>query len=512
MFTNARDGRIDQHELTDSDNDGRIEAVLRRAWDVGTETEGCVADDVSGSLYISEEAVGIWKYGAEPTASTATTARVLIDRTVANGGHILPDAEGLTIVDLGAGSGYLMASSQAASDSLNSFVVYDRQGANAFIRSFKVVTGGQTDGCGRTDGIDAVGDQPRPVVPERVVRVPGQHQPATQRRQPELQVRAARTRRRRHQRGLDDHGVTDATVDRPTTLEDTTTTTSTEAPTTTLEDTTTTTLEDTTTTTLEDTTTTTLEDTTTTSSTTTSTSTTTTSTTSTSTDHIDHDTTTTTTVPPVSSPIRFVGAASANGNRTTHPVVIPTSVQAGDALLLMMATNNLETVGTPTGVTGWTQVSSLATASSRSVLWRKVAVAGDAGRTVQVPLSAMAKANLVVTAYRGTAPGNPVASFTRVSDAVGSSRHVTPVIAVDNSRSWVVSWWTHKDSTTTTLGPPPGVSVRANGSQTGSGLITALVADSGAAVPAGNVGGLAATASATASNAHMWTIVLAPAP
>ncbi len=296
-----------------------------------------------------------------------------------------------------------------------------------------------------------------------------------------------------------------------TTLEDTTTTTSTESPTTTtLEDTTTTTVGDTTTTTLEDTTTTTLEDTTTTSSTTssttTSTSTTTTSTTTSTT------TTTTTTVPPVSSPIRFVGAASANGNRTTHPVVIPTSVQAGDALLLMMATNNLETVGTPTGVTGWTQVSSLATASSRSVLWRKVAVAGDAGRTVQVPLSAMAKANLVVTAYRGTAPGNPVASFTRVSDAVGSSRHVTPVIAVDNSRSWVVSWWTHKDSTTTTLGPPPGVFVRSNSSQTGSGLITALVADSGAAVPAGNVGGLAATASATASNAHMWTIVLAPAP
>ena len=177
VFVNARDGRIDQHELTDTDNDGRIEAVLRRAWDVGTETEGCVADDVSGSLYISEEAVGIWKYGAEPTASTATTARVLIDRTVANGGHILPDAEGLTIVDQGAGSGYLMASSQAASDTLNSFVVYERQGANAFIRSFKVVTGGQTDGCGRTDGIDAVGDQPRPVVPERVVRVPGQHQP-----------------------------------------------------------------------------------------------------------------------------------------------------------------------------------------------------------------------------------------------------------------------------------------------------------------------------------------------
>ena len=118
----------------------------------------------------------------------------------------------------------------------------------------------------------------------------------------------------------------------------------------------------------------------------------------------------------------------------------------------------------------------------------------------------------MVLAYRGTAPGNPIAASSFVADAVNTTRHVTPVLSVANGRSWVLSIWTHKDSSTTSMTPPGGVAVRANVSQSGSGLITALVADSNAAAPAGNVGGLAATAAAPATNAHMWTIVLAPAP
>ena len=57
-----------------------------------------------------------------------------------------------------------MASSQAASDTLNSYMVYERQGNNAFIRSFKVVNG-TVDGCGRTDGIDAIAADLGPAFP-----------------------------------------------------------------------------------------------------------------------------------------------------------------------------------------------------------------------------------------------------------------------------------------------------------------------------------------------------------
>ena len=123
MFVNARDGRIAQWVLTDADGDGRIEGSMVRQWDVGTEVEGCVADDELGALYISEENVAIWKYGAEPTDPTTTASRVAVDRTIAAGGHIRPDAEGLTIVYQPGTTGYLIASSQAASDTLNSYLV-----------------------------------------------------------------------------------------------------------------------------------------------------------------------------------------------------------------------------------------------------------------------------------------------------------------------------------------------------------------------------------------------------
>ena len=137
-----------------------------RAWDVGGEVEGCVADDGLGKLYVSEEAVGIWKYGAEPTAPTGPAGRVLVDGTTPNGGRLVPDVEGLTIVYQPNGTGYLIASSQAASNTANFYAVYGRQGANAFVRGFRVVNGRATDGCGRTDGIDAVAANLGPAFPQ----------------------------------------------------------------------------------------------------------------------------------------------------------------------------------------------------------------------------------------------------------------------------------------------------------------------------------------------------------
>lgn len=164
VFVNARNGVVAQMALSDGDADGLVEGAIVRQWDVGTEVEGCVADDELGDFYISEENVAIWKYGAEPTDPTTTGSRVAVDRTIAAGGHIRPDAEGLTIVYQPGGVGYLIASSQAASDTINSYLVYERQGNNTFIRSFRIV-GGVVDGCGRTDGIDAMAADLGPAFP-----------------------------------------------------------------------------------------------------------------------------------------------------------------------------------------------------------------------------------------------------------------------------------------------------------------------------------------------------------
>ena len=168
VFVISRSGRVAQYELHDADRDGRVGARLRRQWNIGSEAEGCVADDELGAFYISEEAVGVWRYDAEPEASAARSARRLVGAAVSAGGHIRPDAEGLTLVYGAAGTGYLIVSSQAASDTDNSYIVYERQGANDYVRQFKVVRGASADGCGRTDGIDALATPLGPAFPHGI--------------------------------------------------------------------------------------------------------------------------------------------------------------------------------------------------------------------------------------------------------------------------------------------------------------------------------------------------------
>jgi 3-phytase len=95
--------------------------------------EGCVADDELGYLYVGEEAVGIWKYQAEPDADLGRTR---VD-TVGPGGNLFADVEGLTIAYGNDGKGYLIASSQGN----NTFAIYRREGANSYVKSFRIIAG-----------------------------------------------------------------------------------------------------------------------------------------------------------------------------------------------------------------------------------------------------------------------------------------------------------------------------------------------------------------------------------
>jgi 3-phytase len=145
MFVDAENGAVEQWELFSTPG-GQVDAVLRRSFDVGTRVEGCVADDVAQTFYIGEEAVGIWKYGAEPDTGDA---RTLVDRTGA-GGHLTADVEGLAIYYTSTGGGYLLASSQGS----NTFVIYERGGNNAYVATFAIVAGNGIDSVTQTDGID----------------------------------------------------------------------------------------------------------------------------------------------------------------------------------------------------------------------------------------------------------------------------------------------------------------------------------------------------------------------
>jgi 3-phytase len=145
-FVNAADGTTQQWELRD-DGRGGVAGTLVRSFDVGGTVEGCVADDVLAKFYIGEEAVGIWKYGAEPGDGTD---RVLVDRT-GSGGRLVADVEGLALYYAGREEGYLIASSQGN----DTFVVYERSGKNAYVGRFRIVAGA-VDGVSDTDGIEVV--------------------------------------------------------------------------------------------------------------------------------------------------------------------------------------------------------------------------------------------------------------------------------------------------------------------------------------------------------------------
>ena len=156
-FVDDKDGFVEQLELV-ATADGRVGArSVRGPWDVGGETEGCVADDRLQRLFVAEEERGIWSYGAEPGDSLQ---RRLVDPT--DGEHLTADVEGLAIAEGPEGTGYLIASSQGD----NTFAVYDRR-STSYLGSFEMETA-ELDRCTDTDGIEVTTRPLGPAFPRGV--------------------------------------------------------------------------------------------------------------------------------------------------------------------------------------------------------------------------------------------------------------------------------------------------------------------------------------------------------
>ena len=142
VFVSNKEGDVEQYRLRAEGE--AIRATRVRAIEVGSQVEGCVADFDLGHLYVGEEDVGIWKYGAEPDSGSD---RSLVARVGENG--LVADVEGLTIYYASGSKGYLIASSQGN----DSFKVFERDGSNAFVATIDPKAGAIAD-VGETDGID----------------------------------------------------------------------------------------------------------------------------------------------------------------------------------------------------------------------------------------------------------------------------------------------------------------------------------------------------------------------
>jgi len=146
---NSGDGMVAQWLLTA--NGATLEAKQVHSFGVGSQAEGCVADDENGILFIAEEDVGLYAYWAEPNIAAANkNGRMIID-TVANG-HLTADAEGVALLKTPDGGGYVIVSSQGS----NSYNVYDRASPYAFRGAFVIGPNADAgiDGVEETDGID----------------------------------------------------------------------------------------------------------------------------------------------------------------------------------------------------------------------------------------------------------------------------------------------------------------------------------------------------------------------
>jgi 3-phytase len=107
---------------------------------IPTQTEGCIADPRTGTLYIGEEDAGIW---AIDTATGAKRMVAPIDNKM-----LVADVEGLAIAPEGKDGGYLVASSQGD----NAYAVFRLPGMTPVGR-FRIAAGtlGSTE---ETDGIE----------------------------------------------------------------------------------------------------------------------------------------------------------------------------------------------------------------------------------------------------------------------------------------------------------------------------------------------------------------------
>jgi myo-inositol-hexaphosphate 3-phosphohydrolase len=135
-------GQFDQYRLSLSG--ASVVGTKVRDLSTASQAEGCAVHDQARRLFLAEEEVGLFSYGADPTASPS---RATID--LVSGPNLQADVEGVAVaLGINGGASYLLVSSQGDS----TYQVYDLAPPHTHRRAYTVTASGAVDGATGTDG------------------------------------------------------------------------------------------------------------------------------------------------------------------------------------------------------------------------------------------------------------------------------------------------------------------------------------------------------------------------
>jgi len=140
-------GRIEQWVISGNDygdsETTSLSSQLKRSVEVGSKVESCIADNERGVVYVYENDVGIWKYGAEPEEGST---RTIMDtkNTTSFGPRRLkhgPNGEigGMALFHARRGRGYLLVTNPGEGEG-GSVLIYGRGAENRFLNRFQVMS------------------------------------------------------------------------------------------------------------------------------------------------------------------------------------------------------------------------------------------------------------------------------------------------------------------------------------------------------------------------------------
>jgi hypothetical protein len=161
---------------------------------------------------------------------------------------------------------------------------------------------------------------------------------------------------------------------------------------------------------------------------------------------------------------------------------------------------------------GWTLVATQPNSVMSSAVWARAASASDAGSQITVTFPAKVQGTVQLAAYSGVDPTRPVAVVAGSATHATATAATTPGVSVGATGQWLVSYWSVKSSSVSGWIPPAAALVRSAQIGAGGGRVSALLADSGQAIPAGAAGKLTARTDQSFSASDTMSILLAPAP